>query len=215
MFKLASVRDRSRMSDADVAVIAKDLLDRYSRSHLLLRAFGDSCTGRKQMARVSRELLIGRSSRKSSVSAFGNGHMKELVMLVSFGVERGANMEKALSIFVRNLERGIFFQNRIRAKTGGSQALTLMGMGVFFPLFTGISAVIISSSLGMLDINASYTYTRFVAVSAAYVPMILYISSAFAHPDRGMLRNLTGIAPYFALAMAIIYSMQTFIGGIL
>ncbi len=141
--------------------------------------------------------------------------MRELVRLVSFGVWKGADVEKALAVFARNLERGIFFENRTRAKTGGSQALTLIGMGVFFPLFSGISAVIVSSSLGMLNPGASQTYSSFIAVSAAYVPIILCLSSAFAHPERGWARNITGIIPYFILALAIIFSTQTFISGIL
>ncbi len=205
----------SRMTDTDVALISRDLLDRYSQTHLLLKSFNGSCQGRKEMVRASRELGLGRSVRKSSLLLFNNTHMRELVRLVSFGVDNGVDVEKSVSIFIRNLERKIVFENRIRAKTGGSQALTLMGMGVFFPLFSGISAVIISSSLGMLDMGASYTYACFIAVSAAYVPIILYLSSAFSHPERGPLKNAVGIAPYVALAVVIMYSTQTFIGGIL
>jgi hypothetical protein len=203
------------MTDAEVAVIAKDILDRYSHTRLLLKSFKDACNGRKGMGLVSRELMLERAARKSSLLSFGNRRMGELVRLVSFGVGKGANMERALSVFVRKLERDIFFENRIRAKTGGSQALTLIGMGVFFPLFSGISAVIVSSSLGMLDSGASQAYTGFIAVSAAYVPIILFLSSSFAHPDRGVVRNIAGIIPYFALALAIIFSTQTFISGIL
>ena len=120
-----------------------------------------------------------------------------------------------LNLLAVRLEREIRVRNRFRAKVGGLQTLTYMGMGLFFPLFSGISAMILSSTLGLLDKGTSSLSGGFLLVSLSYVPIILYLSAAFAHPERNAAQNLFAIAPYFLLASVVMLATQTYLANIL
>jgi hypothetical protein len=214
MFRHVLFGRREDLSDADVAVIAREMLAIYAESHSLLRSFEKACANKAMLSPVSRSLAVSRAARGSLMRSFRNRRMKEFLRIILFGVCTGAEVSKPLSLFVHNLEADIEMENRIRAKTGSSQALTRMGMCLFFPLFTGISTVIVSSSLGMLDESASFLYAEFAAVCAAYVPIILYLSSAFARPDRNAAQNVSSIIPYVCIAAGIGYATQALIGHI-
>jgi hypothetical protein len=194
--------------------MAREMLAVYTESHAIMRSFEKACADRAILSPVTRSLTISRSARSSLIRTFRNRRMKEFLRIIFSGMGTGADVSKPLTLFVHNLEADIEMENRIRAKTGSSQALTRMGMCLFFPLFTGISTVIVSSSLGMLGEGASFMYGEFAAVCAAYVPIILYLSSAFARPDRNAAQNFSSIIPYVCVAAGIGYATQALIGHI-
>jgi len=97
------------------------------------------------------------------------------------------------------------------AKMGSAQTLTKMGMCIFFPLFSGISATIISESLDFVGKNVQYTKTCFLVVAIAYIPITLYISTAFAHPERSIAQNVISIIPYFSVAVSVVLLTQNYL----
>ncbi len=200
-------------TDEDVVKLARRLNSYYQNSHSLMKSLGHA--GRDS------ELLKCEISHLRCTGAlpehvfFENKRMGEFVKIVAFGIENGANVERTLLMFAVRLELEIKRKNRIREKTGGLQALTLIGMSVFFPLFSGISTIIISSSLGLFDKGADVIGRNFLSVAIAYVFIILYLSSAFAHSERSPLKNVSSLAPYLALAVAIILISQNYLSAVL
>jgi hypothetical protein len=207
---------KDEMKDSDVLVIAKSILASYSESHCLARSLVKECGKRRQIALIGRSLSASGAPTASLLPGLENRNLRELLRMIFSGIDSGADISKPLSLFVRDLERRISETNRIKSKTGGSQALTLMGMSLFFPLFAGISEVIMSGSLGMLGDSAPASASAgFVTASAAYIPIMLYLSSAFAHPERGAVKNMISIAPYVCVAAIVSVAARALVGSIL
>lgn len=193
------------VKDAEVTALAKDLLSEYRRSKSLLRALGTVAKSRAlpDGARaVANRLKVSQALARSDLSALPNAYLAELFSIVAFGIENGTAVDEALEMFVRRLEGEISLRNRLRTKTGGAQALTYMGMGVFFPLFSSISAVILNSSLGLFG-SAGGVPSGFALLCAAYVPIVLFLSASFAHPESSPIRNALSVAPCMAVAFCI------------
>jgi hypothetical protein len=204
---------KDELKDSNVLVIAKAILASYLDSHCLAKSLARECKKATQLAFVGKSLAAS-APRASVLDRFENRNMRELLRMIFSGIDSGSDISKPLSLFVRDLERKISTQNRIRSKTGGSQALTVMGMALFFPLFAGISEVIMASSLGMLG-EAPAAGAGFATASAAYVPIILYLSSAFAHPERGAAQNVISIAPYVCVAAIVSVAARALVGNAL
>lgn len=198
-------------TDAEVVRLAKRFLSLYSCSHRLVKSFEEASSRNRALERISCKFRITHQIADADLEPLGNRNMREFVDIVAFGVERGADVEKAVRLFIRRLTHEIEVRNQIKAKAGGLQTLTYMGMGIFFPLFSGISAVIISDSIGLLDKGALPLCRGFLAAAVAYIPIILYLSSAFAHPEKSLTSNLSSILPYFLLASGIIYATQAYL----
>lgn len=195
----------ARASDADAANLAKDLLFEYRRSKSLLRALSraERSGSLPDEARVpANKLRLSQESASAEIASMRSRYLGELFSIVAFGVESGADVGEALELFVRRLEGEMSLKNKLKAKMGGAQALTYLGMGVFFPLFSSISSVILGSSAGLFGGDPEVS-SGFALVSAAYVPMILLISASFAHPEDSFLRNASSVAPYLAAAFCI------------
>jgi hypothetical protein len=193
------------MRDADVVVLAKDLLSECRRSKSLQKAFGTVAGSRIPPGAVrtsAKKLRISGALSEIEMAALGSGCLRELFSIVSFGMESGANVDEALGLFVRRLEGEIAMKNKLRIKVGSAQALTFLGMGVFFPLFSSISSVIFSSSLNLFGSEAGVS-SGFALLSAAYVPTILLLSASFAHPEKSFPQNALSVVPYVAIAFCI------------
>ncbi|MDE1855124.1 MAG: hypothetical protein KGH57_02270 [Candidatus Micrarchaeota archaeon] len=204
------LRRDAKTGDEKVASFASALLAENLDDAPLLRAFENAARSNKFLEKTARALRMSGSADYSELQKIDNGHLVELVRIVSSGVRNGAGVRRALELFRDRLEREISSKNRFRAKAGSSMALTYMGMCIFFPLFSGISSVILGSSVGDGELTRG-----FLAVSMLYPLIILCISSAFLHPERRISRNLLSAAPYFALASVITLATSNYLSGML
>jgi len=205
----------SQISDSEVVILAKHLLHDYSRSHMLLKSVERELGKRAGLKRSGRWLRFARCGKKSGTLSEGNRNLEELFSIIASGIENGTDIRRALNLFIARLEQDMGTRNRIREKIGSSQMLTTLGMGAFFPLFSGISVTIITSALGLFEQSTAILCRNFLLVAIVYVPMILYISSAFAHPEKSAKLNAIAIAPCFLLAVSILFLTQTYLGNIL
>jgi hypothetical protein len=194
------------VKDADVVVLAKDLLSECGRSKSLSKAFA-AVAASPLLPRAARtlanKLMLTRALTPSEIATLRNGYLGELFSIAAFSMESGINVEDALELFVKRLEGEISLKNKLRVRMGSAQALTYLGMGVFFPLFSSISSVILSGSLNLFGSETGVS-SSFTLISAAYVPLILLLSASFAHPENSFPRNALSMAPYIALAFCII-----------
>ncbi len=161
------------------------------------------------------KLRISQALGSRDIATIRNKQFQDLMRIVLLGVSTGANVERALSLFIKRLEYQINANNRMKAKVGAAQTLTKLGMSLFFPLFSGISAVIISSSLGLFGKSSISTYRSFLIIALAYIPIILYLSSAFSHPERDFAANLHALLPPFLFAICIIVFTQVYLANAL
>lgn len=67
----------------------------------------------------------------------------------------------------------------------------------------------------MVNSDAYLVYSGFLTTCAAYVPIILYLTTAFAHPERKAYANALSVAPYALLTSLILVLTQTYLSNIL
>lgn len=212
MLKLALNRKKSGKNEA--LALAKKMLA-LPDSMPLIKKFEDAAVGDQNLERIASKLRLSRTLDCACLQVLDNKALIELTRIVALGVEKGSKEKKALLLFAARLEHEIKAENRFRAKSGGLQTLTYMGMGLFFPLFSSISAIILSGSLGLFGKSTAGLSGGFILVAACYIPIILYLTSAFSHPERSALRNMLSITPYFALGMFVIAASQVYLANIL
>lgn len=182
---------------------------------MLLKSVERELGKKAELRPAARWLHFARCRKKLTAASGENRNMEELVRITAFGIENGTDVKRALSLFIARLEQSIATKNRIKSKIGSSQTLTSLGMGAFFPLFSGISATIISSALGLFERSTATLCRNFLLVAIAYIPIILYLSSAFAHPERNAKQNAIAAAPCFLFAVSILFATQTYLSNIL
>jgi hypothetical protein len=210
-------RDAPRVKDADVAALAKSLLFEYRRSKSLSKSIRSAIRSSalpKKAKILMNKLLISQTLTREESSVFNNDNLAELFSILAFGVGSGSNVDEALGIFIRRVEAEISLRNKMKVKVGGAQALTYLGMSVFFPLFSGISSVIFNSSLGFFG-GGTAVSSGFEVACAAYVPIILCISASFAHPERSFARNSLSVVPYVAVALSVMFFVPIFLLNLL
>lgn len=208
------IKKRKVFSDQDVLALARRMIG-LLHMRTLIKSFEGAAAGNEELERLASKLKASRVLSEVCAQELGNRNLVELLHLVGAGVESGSDASRPLALFAAHLEREIKMRNRFRAKVGGLQALTYMGMGVFFPLFSGISAIILSSSLGLFDRSSALLGNGFIAVALSYIPIILYLSSAFSHPDRNALQNALAVLPYFTLASIVMLATQVYLANTL
>ncbi len=191
------------------------VLSEYMRIGSATKAFEHVARGMPELERFAAEIRLHGSARLPSKEELGSDRLVEFMRLVESGAERKADMLKSMTLFKKKLDSEIRTRNRFRAKAGSALTLTYMGMAFFFPLFSGISAIILTSSVGLADAAAKATGQSFIFVALLYALITLSLSSAFSHPEMDATNVLRGIAPYFILASVVAFATQSYLSGIL
>ncbi len=207
----STISERNRQGDEHALVLAHELA--MEKKRLLLKRLFACAGGNVQLGRIATELRLTGSCCDTHLLC-ANEATGELMALVTQGVERGTNVSVALGLLETRLENRMQEGNRFKAKAGAPLALVYMGMGVFFPLFSGISAVILTGSLGASSSVGSLAQ-GFMLVTSLYVAVTLCLSAAFAHPERRVVQNIVSILPYLGLGITITLTSHAYLTGIL
>ena len=207
-------KKRKGFSDQEVLTLARRIVG-LCGTHTLIKSFEEAVSGNEELECMASRLKVSRTLDGVSTEGLGNRNLAELLRLVGAGMENGSDASRPLASFASHLEREMKMRNRFRAKVGGLQALTYMGMSVFFPLFSGISAIILSDSLGLFDKSSVLLGNSFMVLAISYVPIILYLSSAFSHPERSALQNAFAALPYFALVSIVMLATHAYLANML
>ncbi|MDE1874206.1 MAG: hypothetical protein KGI04_03760 [Candidatus Micrarchaeota archaeon] len=203
------------MDDGSVVSLASDMLSRCDSHGSVSRAFDELADRTPALRGAASSLKLTGSVDSDKNESLGNEFLSRFIGIVASGYADGADIKKPLAAFRDELERDIAARARFKAKVGGSAALIYMGMGVFFPLFSGISSIVLTTSLGAAGSGSAVLGTCFIAVSIVYAAMTLYLSAAFAHPERNAKANLFSTAPYIAMAAAVALLTKTYLSGVL
>lgn len=196
----------------------RELLIDYRSSHSLIKSAKKAQTVQplpKSASQLLRKLDIAGLALQGDIEELENNDFRELFAILAFGIGSGADMGNALELFLARLEKENAMRNRLKAKMGGMQALTYMGMCVFFPIFSSVSGVILNSSLSLFGGGALRGAFGFMLICAAYIPITLFISTEFSHPERPSKRNAVAILPYAAFAFAVLYFVPSLLSSIL
>lgn len=201
--------------DSKVAILASRILHEYRVSQSLLKASSKALrmSNLPRAEKDSARLVILEPKLINRIE-FGNKRLRELAVIIATGLELGSNIEKSLEMFVKRVEQEIMLENKLRSKIGSMQTLTYLGVSLFFPLFSGITAVILNTSFGILGSGVG-PGNGILPISAVYIVIILYLSSAFAHPEKNLKGNVAGIVPYVAVSLAVLYATQHYISYVL
>lgn len=188
------LRKNDRKQEAERLLAAERTLGAYEESGLLMKSLTKAAQGDAQCTRAARTMLLGNLQ-----ADYGSN---ELLSIVGHALEYGSSARHALRMLVSRLEHARDITDSIRAKIGSMQMLTYIGMAFFFPLFSSISATIMSGAVGAVSAQAYSASGKLVVMALAYACTILLLSSSFAHPERSASKNIISILPYFAVAVA-------------
>ncbi len=204
---------RGKRESERALLLAESTLSEYRRTGSVTKAFERAAVADEKLARISRRMKLSGSA--GACDEHIGGRLSDLIGLVEIGTGTRSDMSRALELFAERLRSEIKARNRFAAKAGSSMTLTYMGMCFFFPLFSGISTIILTSSLGLTGSAAASMGRAFLFTSLTYVLVILSISHAFAHPNSSVADAAKSVLPYFTLASAVALATQSFLSGIL
>ncbi len=202
-------RRAAKIPEERVAEIARSVEFEYKKRGSLFNALasGVSDTAGRFVNEQSRRLKLG----ARSLAKCGDQELDELFSIASFGAENGKAVGKDIAAFRERLDREIAERNRLRSKVGGMQTLSNMGMVLFLPLFGGVSAGILQTSLGVIGMSAATLSRGFTLLIEAYIFLMLYISTAFRQPGAGALENLSVVMPLLLAASNVMLFASTYI----
>ncbi len=178
---------------AQKLLTAERLLNAYEESGLLLKSFAMASRGNVAYERAAKMMLLGGAQEER--------HADEVLAIVDGAHKNGASAKHALGMLTARLEHVLEITNSTRARIGSMQMLTYIGMAFFFPLFSSISASIISSTVGAVSASAPIASGRLIVMALAYSGIILFLSASFAHPERSAMGNALRSLPYFAVSI--------------
>lgn len=191
-------------------LLAAETLREYRRSRSLIRALRSalkkSALPDPEKGLLSRLLLDPGQSPGSQTKS---KEVAELAFIVASCMETGSSAEAPLKLFIKRLEQEISLENKLKSKTGSMQTLTYLGVSVFFPMFSGIVAAILNSGVGLA--GPGFPTARFQALCFTYVLVTLFLSQAFAHPERQAAGNLLSIIPFAFVALAVMYLTRNYL----
>ncbi len=139
---------------------------------------------------------------------------KELFFILSMNAYNYSNPVQSLNMYSEQMDAEAEILKKISTKTGSSNALTTMGMTIFLPLFSGISAGIIGTG-SFFVASGGHQANGFLLIMAAYVFAILYLSASFKNCFRSSFRNLLSVIPYFLISVAVMLSTYAYLPYIL
>ncbi|MDE1850567.1 MAG: hypothetical protein KGH54_02105 [Candidatus Micrarchaeota archaeon] len=198
------------VSDAEISAFALNLLTNYRKNNSALKSLQES-TGSdpkyRKFAAVSRKYLL------SNLTAIERAHFEEpnlnmLLGIVHIGITTGADITKNLEDFLEWIDAKIERENRVRSKVSGMQVLSLLGIVFFFPLFSGITASIVRSSL--TGPAAASTVTGLRLIGIGYVLIATLITNSLLNPSRGLIAILKSSLPMAFLGCALQTIAYTF-----
>lgn len=202
------------MNDKEVLALTKEFQRNYLKTGRIISAIDmieSKSDPEKTLKRIAKEtMLSGEPSHNTSNSSFG-----EFLEILLFGIDSGKNISKNLEFFIHKLENEISKANRIKSKVSGLNLLTYAGMVFFIPLFGGISATILTTSLNLMNSSMQVLKERFLLVIDAYTSIILYTNRFFSHPFEGMMKRLYAIAPFCAISTIVLIFTSSFVANLL
>ncbi len=205
LLDIAALRRHKIEKEEDTISLAKDVVKTYKTRGSLLKAA-------EQVGEPGRRLRLGGDSVMEDIAAASSNNSKaELFGILSFGAGYGKSVARSIELFVSRLESEIAQKNRIKERIGGMQTLTYLGMMVFLPLFGGVSAGIIQTSLGIVGINPALLEHSFLMLIEAYILLMLLLTRAFSSPRSSALSVLAASLPLFLIACNVMFAAYTYV----
>ncbi|MGC8628781.1 MAG: type II secretion system F family protein [Candidatus Micrarchaeia archaeon] len=173
----------------------------------LARAIEICASSKDRLGSTLREFANRQKLGASSYEdlAGGSPDLSELLQLLKAGLS-GSSISKKLDLFVNRLETIERFRNRIHSKTAGTLLLMRMGLVVFFPLFSGISAAILKTQMPQFGV------AKFAVLVAAYLLLMHFISSSFAYLESSMRKVAYRTFAYWFASIAVFLATYSTIG---
>lgn len=198
----------------DSLLLAKAILSRKPGPTF---ALGDL----KQDSEVSRKLgsmlkrqLLGEIEAVPDPRKPGR-YARELLNLISTGLNSGKSMKKNLELLADRLEHELKLENRFNSKIGGMRTLTYVGLAFFLPMFGGISSSILGTSLNLAGGSPAAFEQDFLACIGIYIAFALFIGSSFSKPGAGAIERAYSVMPPVLLSCLIMLFTSVYSASIL
>ncbi|MDE1825067.1 MAG: hypothetical protein KGH61_03255 [Candidatus Micrarchaeota archaeon] len=125
----------------------------------------------------------------------------ELLGIITVGASSGARIKTALENLCANLALSSELDRKIKGKVNGMQTISMAGLVFFFPIFGGITATIMQSTIsGQQSVTISH---YMVLAGIGYVLLMLLLNTLMTKPDKSRASLARSVIPPFLFSMAL------------
>lgn len=192
---------RSCFSHSEIVILASDILRNYRKKGSLLLGLDASLYSSPKyipFSRLARSIKLGHFPEIESSSKLNQSTLTLYNILV-VGLTQSTSVENNLENFCNDVRKGIEERNKIKSKTDGMNIISLLGVILFFPLFSGITAGITLSSGGLLS-SQKLLSDEIRALCMGYVFTILSIKNYFSNPLNNLATAIKSSAPLLIIS---------------
>lgn len=201
---------KDSFSDAEISALALNLLTNYRKTNSAIKSLDLVLGGDLKYGKFAQIVSRHRLSSTSCIKKehFVGGNLNILLNILDIGIRNGTDISKNLEDFLEWIDAKIENENKIRSKVNGMQVLSLIGIAFFFPLFSGITASIVRSSLSGPSANTTVTGLRLIGIG--YVFLVALITNSFLNPSRKLLSAVQASIPIAAIGFLLQTAAFTF-----
>ena len=125
----------------------------------------------------------------------------ELMDIIIVGASRGAQIKEALENLCANLALSSELERKVKGKVNGMQTISLAGLVFFFPIFSGITATIMQSTISGPHSDTIPHYM--VLAGIGYVLLMLLLNTLITRPEKSRASIIRSIIPAFLFSVVL------------
>ncbi|MDE1804312.1 MAG: hypothetical protein KGH59_00810 [Candidatus Micrarchaeota archaeon] len=187
---------------SEIISLSSSVLYNYRASHSAIKALEAAVSNDVKYETLC---VLAKRWRMSDFGAeipqkFG-AEMYNLLKILHLGASNGVEIEKNLEDFHSLQLQKSELRNMMNAKVSGMQTLSVIGVILFFPLFSGIASSIASSSL--IGTGKAVTTWGIRSISMLYIIIVLCINRILIKPWLRISEILQYVAPLAGIAYAL------------
>jgi len=204
---------KDSFSDAEISSLAVNLLANYRKGNSALKSLEISSGGDlkyKRIAILAKRYLLSNAEGLEK-SPFTETNLNILLKIIHIGIITGTDISKNLEDFAEWMDAKMEKENKIRSKVNGMQILSLVGIVFFFPLFSGITASIVRSSL--TGISAGTIVNGLRLIGMGYIVIATLITNSLLKPARtivSLLRDSLPMALFGCILQTVAYTFSSY-----
>ncbi|MEM3272963.1 MAG: hypothetical protein QXD58_01450 [Candidatus Micrarchaeaceae archaeon] len=211
-------RRQTAVKDSEAHSFIYDFINSYKRNGTLYAALKEtSARGysfSRSIASICKSYELGLKP-SDAVEAYcpESKSVKSFMRIVAMSLESGQEIDGLFDAFKDRLSKNEAAANALISKTQSMKSLSRLGIMIFFPIFAGISASILSNSSAI--VGGASAEGRFSIIVIAYTTMMLAISHAIDALGSQIGAVLYKLLPSLNIAIAIFYATMHFLPGFL
>jgi hypothetical protein len=204
-------RNRKKIN-TEMPAIIKVFLQNYSESgslqNSMRKAALNSKINKKEILRAAAIMSTSASSNSFKAKIYDD-NLKRFLDIALYGNATGKDISRSMILLEKRLNNERNEKLKIFSKIKSMQFISIIGIGFFFPMFSGISISIIYSYMAI----ASSIIMPFKVLAISYILIILMLYEALKDPSKKLIDMGYGILPIAIISSIILFLSSTYISS--